>query len=293
MFNLFDTIWYTLESGAKYFKKHKTKVFMHGGMALTTAGTVAACVATYKHVDRILDTTKEKMEAANEAENPGKEKLKAAGYCAFEFGKAYALSFSMITLGNLSIKHADSLHEQKEELLGNALTNMTTAYVTLKKRAEEKLGKEEADKIRLNSSDVEVMTDDGKKKTKETVEVLGDDALDGSPFAKFFDETCEGVWSEDPEENYSFLKMMQWECDNQLRRDGYLFLSDVYRKLGINITKASLVAGWVYNNEEISDSYVDFGIFDIHKRANRRFVNGLENVILLDFNCSSNIADYI
>lgn len=292
MFNLFDTIWYTLESGAKYFKKHKTKVFMHGGMALTTAGTVAACVATYKHVDRILDTTKEKMEAANEAENPGKEKLKAAGYCAFEFGKAYALSFSMITLGNMSIKHADSLHEQKEELLGNALTNMTTAYVTLKKRAEEKLGKEEADKIRLNSSDVEVTTDDGKKKTKETVEVLSDDALDGSPFAKFFDESCE-TWEDDAEKNFSFLKLMQWELDNQLKREGYLFLSDVYRKLGIQITKASLVAGWVYNNEEISDSYVDFGIFDIHKRANRRFVNGLENVILLDFNCSSNIADYI
>lgn len=292
MFNLFDTIWYTLESGAKYFKKHKTKVFMHGGMLLTTAGTVTACVATYKHVDRILDTTKEKMEAANEAENPGKEKLKAVGYCAWEFGKAYALSFGLITAGNASIKHADSLHEQKEELLGNALTNMTTAYVTLKKRAEERLGKEEADKIRLNSSDVEVMTDDGKKKTKETIEVLGDDAIDASPFAKFFDESCE-TWEDDAEKNFSFLKLMQWELDNQLRREGYLFLSDVYRKLGIQITKASLVAGWVYNNEEISDSYVDFGIFDIHKRANRRFVNGLENVILLDFNCSSNIADYI
>lgn len=293
MFNLFDTIWYTLESGAKYFKKHKTKIFMHGGMALTTAGTVAACVATYKHVDRILDATKEEMEAANEAENPCKEKVKAIGHCALEFGKAYALSFSMITLGNLSIKHADRLHEQKEELLGNALTNMTTAYVTLKKRAEERLGKEEADKLRYDASDMEITTDDGKKKTKETVEVLSDNAPDASPFAKYFDETCEGVWSEDPEENFSFLKMMQWECNNQLKREGYLFLSDVYKKLGIQITKASLIAGWVYNEEEISDPYVDFGIFDIHSRANRRFVNGLEPVILLDFNCSSNISDYI
>lgn len=289
---LLETIWSILESGKKAFCKNKPKVFMSAGMLLTTAGTVTACIATYNHIDRIMDATKEKMEEANEAENPGKEKLKAAGYCALELGKAYAPSFALIALGNMSIKHANTLHERREEILSESLTNMTAAYVTLKKRAEEKLGKEEADKIRLNSSDCEVTTDNGKKKTKEKVELLGDDALDASPFAKFFDESCD-TWEDNAEANFSFLKLMEFECNNQLRRDGHLFLRDVYEKLGIQITKASLVAGWVYNEEEISDPYVDFGIFDIHKRANRRFVNGLENVILLDFNCASNISDYI
>ena len=34
---------------------------------------------------------------------------------------------------------------------------------------------------------------------------------------------------------------------------------------------------------------IDFGIYKPENDANRRFINGLENVILLDFNVDGNI----
>ena len=72
--NFIQAITYTMNSCKRAFVKNKPRIFMVGGIGLTTAGTITACAATYKHIDRILDTTKERMEKAETSENPGKEK---------------------------------------------------------------------------------------------------------------------------------------------------------------------------------------------------------------------------
>ena len=55
--------------------------------------------------------------------------------------------------------------------------------------------------------------------------------------------------------------------------------------LGITRTAAGMVVGWIYDEKHpVGDNFVDFGIYDINNEANRRFVNGLERTILLDFN---------
>ena len=62
--------------------------------------------------------------------------------------------------------------------------------------------------------------------------------------------------------------------------------------LGIPRTKEGAVEGWVKekNGETI---VVDFGIYELYKDAARDFVNGYENVILLDFNVLGNILEMI
>ena len=55
-------------------------------------------------------------------------------------------------------------------------------------------------------------------------------------------------------------------------------------------TKAGQVVGWVYDPEHpVGDNYVDFGLFDLDRERVRRFVNGDERNILLDFNVDGNI----
>ena len=50
--------------------------------------------------------------------------------------------------------------------------------------------------------------------------------------------------------------------------------------------------GVVYDKKNpIGDNYVDFGIYNTSKEANRNFVNGYERTILLDFNVDGNILD--
>ena len=290
-FDILGIVNETLATGKKFFLKNKPRIFMFGGIALSTTGTVVACAATYKHIDRVLDTAKDEIETAED----NKEKTKAIVKAAGNIAKTYAIPAAMIAVGNASIIYANHVQEQRQQILSESLTTLGAAYAAYRKRMEERLGKEEEEKARFDISEAEITTDkgDGKKPKKEKLELVDKDtALDASPFARFYDETCE-TWCGEPEYDLTFLKQAEFECNNQLKREGYLFLSDVYRKLGIQITKQSLVAGWLYNQEELSDSYVDFGIFNSKSRPNRRFVNCLENVILLDFNCSSNIADYI
>ncbi len=93
-----------------------------------------------------------------------------------------------------------------------------------------------------------------------------------------------------------FLKHQQNYANELLRSNGYLFLNDVYDMLGIPRTKAGQVVGWIYDEDNPNhkgDNFVDFGIYDIHRQANRDFVNGYERVIWLDFNVDGNILDLI
>ena len=60
--------------------------------------------------------------------------------------------------------------------------------------------------------------------------------------------------------------------------------------LGMARSKAGQVVGWIYDEKNpMGDNYVDFGIYDLHDDAKRRFVNGYERSILLDFNVDGNI----
>ena len=52
--------------------------------------------------------------------------------------------------------------------------------------------------------------------------------------------------------------------------------------------------GWIYDEKNpVGDNYIDFGIYDVNKPQNRDFVNGIERVILLDFNVDGNILNLI
>ena len=60
--------------------------------------------------------------------------------------------------------------------------------------------------------------------------------------------------------------------------------------LGFAHTSIGAVVGWVAG---MGDSFIDFGLYDTEVEATRRFVNGLENVIILDFNVDGVIYDKI
>ena len=75
-----------------------------------------------------------------------------------------------------------------------------------------------------------------------------------------------------------------------LHARGHIFLNEVYDMIGAKHTQQGSIIGWVKGN---GDDYVDFGLYNQDSKAVRRFVNGEENVILLDFNCDGIIWDKI
>ena len=141
--------------------------------------------------------------------------------------------------------------------------------------------------IKIDGDDVKVSTETFGDAKKTAV----DDGLNAaSDYARYFNEGCVG-WTTDAEYNLMFLRDQQRYANDMLRSRGYLFLNDVYKMLDIPLTKAGQIVGWVYDEDQpIGDNFVDFGL---GTEPNRDFVNGIENVALLDFNVDGNILDYI
>lgn len=111
-----------------------------------------------------------------------------------------------------------------------------------------------------------------------------------SQYARTFDESS-SQWIDCAEYNLMNLRMLEREANEILKRDGYLFLNDVYHMLGMSRTKDGAVVGWVYDKENpTGDNFVDFEIY--HER-NKDFVNGEKKTALLDFNVDGDILDHL
>lgn len=91
------------------------------------------------------------------------------------------------------------------------------------------------------------------------------------------------------------IRLIQNECNDILRRRGFMTLNEVYYKLGLPMTEAGQHVGWVrggFTDGSAGDEYIDFGVFpefDNGKHQlpiNKKFLDPSSNqrIPLLDFN---------
>lgn len=291
-------------------QKHSPEILMGAGIVGVVTSAVMACKATLK-LDDVLAESKETVDKIHEvSENPdmiaeGKE------YTEDDMKKDLTIVYTKaglkvaklytpaIVVGGLSIAAIVSGHRilrKRNIALAAAYTAVDKGFKEYRGRVIEKFG-EELDKelkydIKAKEVEETVVDEKGKeKKVKKTIETVGQNL--GSPYAKFFDESCRG-WTKDPEYNLMVVRDVQDYANRLLRMKHHLFLNEVYDLLGIQRTTAGQVVGWIYDEKNpIGDNYIDFGIYDVHDEAKRKFVNGYERTILLDFNVDGAILDMI
>ena len=100
-----------------------------------------------------------------------------------------------------------------------------------------------------------------------------------SIYAKKFDESS-AYWSIDPEVNLMFLRVTQSYFNEVLRARGYVFLRDVYERLGIPISALSLDVGWCYDPKNCTiDNFIDFGIDFCEKGPNFQLDFNVDGII--------------
>lgn len=243
---------------------------------LTAMGTVSTAFATARATPKALLLIQE-AEAQKGEDLTTLEKVKVA---AVPYIPAVLLGSAILRKRNIA--------------LAAAYTAVDKSFKEYRGRVVERFGKELDKEFRYNIKAKEVeetVTDEkGNEKTvKKTVDVVDPNAI--SEFAKFFDDGCIG-WTKDPELNLIFLRQQEAAATKRLEDRGHLFLNEVYDMLGIQHTRAGQIVGWIYDKKNpIGDNYVDFGIYNTSKEANRNFVNGYERTILLDFNVDGNILD--
>lgn len=108
-----------------------------------------------------------------------------------------------------------------------------------------------------------------------------------SVYGRFFDESCR-EYQRNSQLNRFFLQRQQAWANDKLRIKGYLFLNDVYDALGMEQSSAGQIVGWLYDDENRGDGYVEFKILDA---SNSQFLNNRDASCFIDFNVQGRIFD--
>lgn len=314
-----DYIKESIEPVAKYCNRHSNGILTGltiGGGLVAIGGAVYGTVKTVKDVAEFKEAREELEDFAYETnENTTEEEIaqidkdykKTKRQLYFKFAgrlaKNYGLTFSAALIMLISAVNNSKIQAQKDE----TIKDITAAYIALsqsfkayRKRVTDKYGREEDLELLYGTHKEKVTeTDEDGKKTKKEVNVI--DGIQCDEYTRFFDASCRG-WEPSAEMNMLYLLNMQKQANRMLKSKGSLFLNEVYDLLGIERTKTGAIVGWIYDkNNPVGDNEVDFGIFDVKFHddkvgdglAQRRFVNGLEDVVLLNFNVDGPILDRV
>ena len=289
------------------FKKHSPEILAVAGVVGIVASGVMACKASTK-LSGVIEETKEQLDQVHDyvekngfsdkytEEDSKKDTAIIYTQTAVKLVKLYGPAVILGTLSITAMLTSNKILRKRNIALAAAYTTVDKAFKDYRGRVVERFG-EELDrelKYNLKSKEIEeTVTDENGEETsvKKTVKAMNPNDI--SEYARFFDESCSS-WNKSQFHNQMFLKQQQNYANDLLKAQGYLFLNDVYKMLGMDVAPYGQVVGWIYDEKNpVGDNFVDFGLYDLNDEAKRLFINGRERSILLDFNVDGNILDLI
>lgn len=272
-------------------KKNSPELFLIFGIIGMAGTVVTACMATTKVKDvseEIKDDIEEVRNDIEDGESTGKDLTIAYCKSGLKLARLYAPSIALGTFSIVCILSGHNIMKKRNVALGAAYAALERSYNLLDKRVRDRFGDEVANELKYGvdkngdqipeAANENDQTEGGRKRPSGVL---------ASPYARFFDDTSRFFNKNDPEGNLMFIKGEERFANHKLVTRGYLFLNEVYERLGLPTTKAGQNVGWYYNPEHPElerDNYVDFGIMSSYSKEKSDFINGIEPVILLDFN---------
>jgi hypothetical protein len=284
--------------------KHSPEIMIGVGIIGVVTSTILACKATLKAPAVIADAKQkfadievavtidsERVDAGEPSvfsKKDRQQELVAVSFqTGYEFTKLYAVPVVIMVASMLMITKGHGITMKRNAAISSAFAALSSAYTEYRKRVREQYGEDVERNLYYGVKEETIeYTDEKGKVKKEKVSVIEGHSI----YARFFDDASP-AWSPSPELNLTFLRCQQNYANDMLRVNGHMFLNEIYDMLGLERTKEGAVVGWKLSKD--GDNYVDFGIYDITNRERRMFVNGNENVILLDFNVDGIMYDLI
>ena len=291
-------------------KKHSPELLLVGGLISGAACIVTACKATLK-VDEVLDETKEKVEKVHEAvengvtqagesysvEDSKKDLTIVYVQTGIKFIKLYgpAIIFGVVSAASILASH--NVLKKRNLAIAAAYTTLDKTFKDYRGRVVERFGDKIDQELRYNikAKEIEeISTDENGNQvvTKSVAEYAEPGGV--SMYARFFDELSR--WYEkDPEYNLMFLIKMEDKVNEDFEMRGHYYVNEVYDLLDIPRTRAGHTDGWVWDESKTAEEQrISFGLDNVHNQSVRRFRNGHEKAVLLDFpNVQKNILGKI
>lgn len=261
-------------------KKHSPELLLAGAIVTMAGSVVSAVVATtklnktLKPYNARINTIKLKMKDDNAIQNgvvsvkECKKELTSAYFKAgLQIAKLYLPSVLCFGTGVTCMFGSHKIMKGRNLALAAAYTTLENGYNAYRQRVKDEVGDDAEERIYkdIRKEKVEVVdpkTGKTKTVTKEVPHAGKDKVWD-----VMWD--CANIgWERDAVLNFRFLIGQQAYLNEKLRRQGYLFLSDVYDALGYDVellgaerAQASHILGWIYDPMDKSiDSYVSFGL---------------------------------
>lgn len=200
---------------------------------------------------------------------------------ALSLAKEYAVPVALYAATVGMIFGSYKIQKNRQVALSAALASCTAAYKTLVNKLQTGAAAGLTAKEVLDGIEVAHSVD---PETGElTVEKYQGEPIDTSVYKVRFDEYST-VWEKDKFVNEMTLKCEENWANDKLRLQGYLFLNDVYDRLGLPRTKTGQIVGWLAEGD--GDGYVDFGVFDCEGYQDVRYNR---NAFDLNFNVDGDI----
>lgn len=288
-------------------KKHSPEILVAAGIGTGIVAAVVACKQTIKANDIVAEARKslqniedvKELAANNEVEyteeNEQEDRKTIGMQVAVGMVKTYALPVGLGILSITCILAGHHILKKRNVALAAAYSALSTDFMNYRKRVVNKYGKD-VDFMLKNGLEKQIIANQvidpetGEvKETKEEVLTYEGDKL--SQYARVFDEVGSTQWTPSADHNRAFLLMEQNYFNERIRTRGYIFLNEVYERLGFRPTKAGSVVGWVYQNADYEG--IDFGIFTAHTQKAAEFLEGTEPSIILDFNVQGDILSLV
>ena len=288
-------------------KKHSPEILVATGIGTGIVAAVIACKQTIKANDIITEARKslqniedvKELAANNEVEyteeNEQEDRKTIGMQVTVGILKTYALPVGLGILSITCILAGHHILKKRNVALAAAYSALSTDFMNYRKRVVDKYGKD-VDFMLKNGLEKQIVANQvidpetGEvKKTEE--EVLTYDGAKLSQYARVFDEVGSTQWTPSADHNRAFLLMEQNYFNERIRTRGYIFLNEVYERLGFRPTKAGSVVGWVYQNADYEG--IDFGIITAHTQKAAEFLEGTEPSIILDFNVQGDILSLV
>jgi hypothetical protein len=285
--NIPPTITRAAGRAALIISKNSPQLLFAGGIAGFAGTVVLSCRATMK-LEPILDEHDKAMEKWKttrfETELERRQEIgRIYITSAVKIGRVFAPAAGMGILTIAMLTGSHHILSRRNLAMMAAYRALDEGFRQYRGRVAEELGPEKEAGIRHGATR-DVLTDSSKE---GEVEIKQGPLMFGEPsiYARFFDEMSVN-WQAVPEMNLVYLRAQQDQANYWLKMRGHVFLNEVYDMLGIPRSQAGQVVGWMAGPGR--GNYIDFGVYRGHERG-RRFINGDEPAILLDFNIDPGI----
>lgn len=282
---------------------NKPEIMLAVGITSVVAGTILIARGTLKESDDIdakegeLYVLKHTKKAADDevGEDETREKQYrkdvAAVYRDFAICtvKNYALGVTVETVGLGLIIGSHIVLKKRYIASMAAYVALEEAFQAYRARVADRYGEETEGEIWRGEKKekLEVIDQDTGKTKKETLTTSEGGV---NPYGFWFDHNC-AQWGKDMGWVNMYLEGVQQYANDMLTVNGYYFLNDALKEMGINPTQAGQFAGWIKDGPNSGDGFVEF---DVKPYPDMEFdPSGRSFKYWVEPNCDGNILWYL